>query len=321
MKVSAARPPSATAVEVLEHSDQLRDDPRLLAWAAMGPLWLREANTGQALADRALAVARRKSAVGVLPFVLTHVALVQAATDRWAEAQAGFYEAIDLARETGQRTELAASMARLAWLEARQGRSEQSRQHATEALSLSRELGLGVCEVWSIAALGDLELGLGHPEAALAHFEEQQAVLRSRGIGDVDLSPVPELVEIYLRLGRIQEAAEAAAGFDRDARAKAQPWALARAATMRRAAGWAGPVRSSFRYRTDRARPGVRRLRNRPHVTSPVAPGCDESGTGSGPASSFASRSTSSTASAPTPGRKWPGPSSPPPARPRESGI
>ena len=97
-------PAVRAAVEVLERSDQLRDDPRLLAWAAMGPLWLREANTGQALADRALAVARRKSAVGVLPFVLTHVALVQAATDRWAEAQAGFYEAIDLARETGQRT-------------------------------------------------------------------------------------------------------------------------------------------------------------------------------------------------------------------------
>jgi DNA-binding CsgD family transcriptional regulator len=226
-------PAIRAAVEVLEHSDELRDDPRLLAWAAMGPIWLREAHTGRALADRALAVARRTSAVGVLPFVLTHVALDQAATDRWAEAQAGFSEAIGLARETGQRTELGASLARLAWLEARLGRSEQSRQHATEALSLSRELGLGVCEMWAIAALGDLELSLGRPEAALAHFEEQRAVLRSRGILDVDLSPAPELVEIYLRLGRGQEAAQAAADFERDADAKAQPWALARAARCR----------------------------------------------------------------------------------------
>ena len=221
------------AVEVLEHSDELRDDPRLLAWAAMGPLWLREVNIGQALADRALAVARRKSAVGVLPFVLTHVALEQAATDRWAEAQAGFYEAIALARETGQRTELCASLAHLAWLEARQGRSEQSRLNAAEALSLSRDMGLGVCEVWAIAALGDLELSLGRPEAALAHFEEQRAVLASRGIADVDLSPAPELVEIYLRLGRNQEATDAAEEFERDASMKAQPWALARAARCR----------------------------------------------------------------------------------------
>jgi DNA-binding CsgD family transcriptional regulator len=226
-------PAIRAAVGVLERSDELRDDPRLLAWAAMGPLWLREANIGRALADRALAVARRTSAVGVLPFVLTHVALDQAATDRWAEAQAGFYEAISLARETGQRTELSASLARLAWLEARQGRSEQSRLHADEALSLSREMGLGVCEVWAIAALGELEMSLGRPEAALVHFEEQRAVLRSRGILDVDPSPVPELVEIYLRLGRSQEAAEAAAEFERDATAKAQPWALARAARCR----------------------------------------------------------------------------------------
>jgi DNA-binding CsgD family transcriptional regulator len=226
-------PAIRAAVEVLERSDELRDDPRLLAWAAMGPLWLREVNIGRALADRALAVARSKSAVGVLPFVLTHVALQQAATDRWAEAQAGFYEAIALARETGQRTELGASLARLAWLEARQGRSEQSRLHAGEALSVSRDMGLGVCEVWAIAALGDLELGLGRPEAALAHFEEQQAVLALRGIADVDLSPAPELVEIYLRLGRNQEAAETAEEFERDASAKAQPWALARAARCR----------------------------------------------------------------------------------------
>jgi DNA-binding CsgD family transcriptional regulator len=226
-------PAIRAAVEALEHSDELRDDPRLLAWAAMGPLWLREANVGLALGDRALAMARRKSAVGVLPFVLTHVALVQAATDRWAEAQAGFYEAVDLARETGQRTELAASLARLAWLEARQGRSEPSRRHATEALSLSRELGLGVSEVWAIAALGDLELGLGRPEAAVAHFEEQHAVLRTRGIADVDMSPAPELADIYLRLGRNREAAEVTEEFERDASAKAQPWALARAARCR----------------------------------------------------------------------------------------
>ena len=221
------------AVEVLGHSDELRDDPRLLAWAAMGPLWLREADIGRALADRALEVARHTSAVGVLPFVLTHVAIDQAATDRWAEAQAGFHEAIGLARETGQRTELGSSLSRLAHLEARQGRSEQSRLHADEALSLSRDMGLGVPEVWAIAALGERELSLGRPEAALAHFEEQRAVLRSRGILDADLSPVPELVEIYLRLGRGQEAAEAAGEFERGASIKAQPWALARAARCR----------------------------------------------------------------------------------------
>jgi DNA-binding CsgD family transcriptional regulator len=166
----------------------------------------------------------------VLPAALTLVAIDQAATDRWAEAQAGFHEAISLARETGQLTDLGMALARLAWLEARQGRPEQSRLHAEEALGLSRDMGLGQSEAWAMAALGELELTLGRADAALARFEEQRAARRSRGIGDPDLGPAPELVEIYLRLGRGPEAAKVAEEFTRAASAKAQPWALARAA-------------------------------------------------------------------------------------------
>jgi hypothetical protein len=74
------------AVEILERSDELRDDPRLLAWAAMGSPWLRQAHLGPALGDRALAAARSQSAVGVLPSVLLQVSIGHAASDRWTEA-------------------------------------------------------------------------------------------------------------------------------------------------------------------------------------------------------------------------------------------
>jgi DNA-binding CsgD family transcriptional regulator len=226
-------PAIRAAVEVLERSDDLLGDPRLLAWAAVAPLYLREAEAGRVLASRAQAEARRSSAVGVLSSALTFMAMDQAATDRWAEAQAGFHEAIGLARETGQLTDLGMALARLAWLEARQGRSEQSRLHADEALGLSRHMGLVMSEVWALTALGELELTLGRIEAALARYEELRAVLRSRGIGDPDLLPAPELAELYLRLGRGPEAAKVAEEFTRDAEAKAQPWALARAARCR----------------------------------------------------------------------------------------
>ena len=226
-------PAVRAAVDVLERSDELRDEPRLLAWAAMGSIWLREADTGRALLYRALDAARRRSAIGALPFMLYLVAADQAGTDRWAEAQAGYHEAIGLARETGQRCDLGMALAFSARLEARMGQSDQSRRHADEALRLSRELGLGVAEVWAIAALGELALGQGRPEAALPHFEEQHDVLRSRRIADADLSPVPELVEIYLRLGRGREAVGLAGDFSRAAAAKGQPWALARAARSR----------------------------------------------------------------------------------------
>lgn len=221
------------AVALVEGSDDLSDDPRLLAWAVMGPLWLREAEAGRPPIARALDVARRRSAVGVLPFLLSHVAVDQAAGDRWAEAEAGFHEAIRLARETGQHTDLAFALARLGWLEARQGREQECRAHAGEALTLARQLGVGLNEIWSLAALGDLDLALGHLDDAMAHFEEQQALLLMRGVGDADLSPGPELVELNVRLGRPTEAASRLARYEREAVTKGQPWALARAARCR----------------------------------------------------------------------------------------
>jgi DNA-binding CsgD family transcriptional regulator len=221
------------AVEILEQSDELREDPRLLAWAALGPLWLRETEAGRGQIDRAFEQVRAQSALGVLPYLLHHLARDQATTDQWAAAATSYDEAIELARETGQRVELAAALAGLAWLEARQGREASCREHAAEAARLCEELGVGLYSVWAIEALGDLELGLGHPALAIEHYRAQIDSLRSRSIADVDLSPAPELVEAFLRLGRRDEAAAVAVDFIEQATAKGQPWALARAARCR----------------------------------------------------------------------------------------
>lgn len=221
------------AVALVEGSDELSEDPRFLAWAAMGPLWLREAGAGRPLVARALELARRQSAVGVLPSLLSLVAVDDVGADRWAEAEAGLVEAIRLARERGQRTDLAFALTRLSWLEARQGREEACRAHAGEARRLADQLGVGLSAIWTLAALGELELGLGHHDRALVHFEEQHAALLARGVGDVDLSPEPELVELHVRLGHPERAAALLASFEADALAKGQPWALARAARCR----------------------------------------------------------------------------------------
>jgi len=234
------------AVEILERSDELRDDPRLLVWATIGPMWLREAKAGRGLIDRAFDEARSQGAVGVLPFLLQALARDQATTDQWAAAEASYDEAIRLGRETGQQVELAASLAGLAWLEARQGREALCREHAVEAATLCEELGVGVYGVWVIQALGDLALGLGRPTAAIEHHEAQALALRRHGIADVDLSPAPELVEAYLRLGRDAAAAAVAADFISQAEAKRQPWALARAARCRGLLAAPGEFESCF---------------------------------------------------------------------------
>jgi DNA-binding CsgD family transcriptional regulator len=221
-----------SAVKVADASTELRDDPRMLPWLVLAPVFLRE-NSGRSLVDQALESARKRAAVGALPYLLNLVARHDATTDRWAIAQATFTESNELARETGQSTELAFGLASLAWLQARSGREQECRALVDEALSLSKRLGLGLYEIWSVAVLGELELGLGRPAEAVAQFERELEILGRSGVTDADLSPAPELVDAYLRLGQPESAEAAAAAFEAAAIAKGQPWARARSLRAR----------------------------------------------------------------------------------------
>jgi DNA-binding CsgD family transcriptional regulator len=217
------------AVELYETGD-FNNDPRALAWAALTAVFLRDAEAGRRLIDRSIATAREQTAIGVLPRLLNRLARDESMSDRWPQAEADFHEAIRLARETGQRSELAAGLAGLAWFDGRRGRENDCRMHAAESRALCVELGIGFYELWTYTATGELELGLGRPAAAAAHFEAQHSRAAELGIDDVDMSPAPELVDCYLRLGRPADAHAAKVEHETRARAKGQPWALARAA-------------------------------------------------------------------------------------------
>jgi DNA-binding CsgD family transcriptional regulator len=217
------------AVALAEGSADLREDLWLIPWLTLGPLFLRQTGSGRPLLEHALRSARARAAVGALPYVLNLIARDQAATDRWAVAGATCQEAIDLARESGQRTELTTGLAGLAWLQARRGREKECRTCATEALSLCRELGMGLAEIWTRGALGQLELGLGDAARAAEHLEHQRQMLSDHGITDPDMSPAAELTEAYARLGQVDDAHRVAAEFVATASAKGQPWSLARA--------------------------------------------------------------------------------------------
>jgi len=217
------------AIKLAEGSPGLRGDLQLVPWLAFAPLFLRETGAGRSLLEDALRAAQDRAAVGALPFVLNLIARDQAATDRWAVAEASYLEAIGLARESGQQTALVFGLSGLAWLQARRGRERECRDCAAEALRLCRDLGTRLHEIWVMAALGDLELGLGDAARAAVHFGRQQRLLSELAITDADLSPAAELAEAYLRLGREEAAQQTAAQFTAAAEAKGQPWPLARA--------------------------------------------------------------------------------------------
>jgi DNA-binding CsgD family transcriptional regulator len=181
------------------------------------------------LVERALEVTRAHAAIGVLPHLLHRVARDEAGRDRWAAAQAHYTEALALAREARQRTELAGALSGLARLQARLGQEERCRATCEESLRVCLELELPTYEIWTHAALGELELGVGNAAAAAEHFDRQAARLVETRLEDVDLSPAPELVECRLRLGDAEQAVRLAQEYLAAAEAKGQPWALARA--------------------------------------------------------------------------------------------
>jgi DNA-binding CsgD family transcriptional regulator len=217
-----------SGVNALTQEPELRDDPGRPDWAVIGTLFLRESDGGRELIADGVQKLRARTAIGALPNLLFHTARDDATTDRWSSAVIGFDESIALARESGQTTDLAGSLAGLAWLEARMGRADQSRAHADEALRLADKHDIVLARLWAMYAAGDLNLAAGDAAAAVESFEALDATLRRIRFRDVDVAPGAELAEAQMRRNDPQATDTAQEYFDR-AREKGQPWALARA--------------------------------------------------------------------------------------------
>ena len=208
-------------------------DPLLLMCAAITGLFLRDAEAGRDLVERALTVAREQAPTAALPGMLFLLGRDAAASDRWQLARAQYEESERVAHETTQIGWVAGSLAGLAWLSALEGRADECRSRAAEAIDLSDQYGLGFYRAWAMIALGQLELGIGRAEPALGHLAACLEFLTSVAINDPDLSPAPDIVDALVRLGRLAEAREVARRYEPAAVVKGLPFALARAARAR----------------------------------------------------------------------------------------
>jgi DNA-binding CsgD family transcriptional regulator len=159
------------------------------------------------LLDGMVAMARAMSAPSALPITLATRSDLQFRLGRWAAARADASEALRLAEETGQVTEVPHAMVILARLEAAEGRAEDCRLHARRAQERIAALGVGSLRTYVGAAVGLLELGLGRTDEAIAELAATHEVAQDHGLRDPSIVPyLPDLVEAYVRGGRIEEA-------------------------------------------------------------------------------------------------------------------
>jgi DNA-binding CsgD family transcriptional regulator len=213
--------------------DNEPEDEFRLPLRLQGALWLRGSGPHRAMVTAAIDRMRDEAALGSLPYVLMHIARDAATTDRWEDAETAYAESIRLARETGQSTELAASLAGLAIVNARRGQEQECRENSAAAEPLCRSHGIRLGDFWRSFAQGDLLAGKGDLAGAARHYESLREGLSETGLSDPDQSCLPELVETYVHLGRLEEATTATAEFAASAEAKGQPWSLARAERAR----------------------------------------------------------------------------------------
>ena len=301
------------AVALAEGSEDLREDPELLPWLVMGPLWLREVGRrGRVLVTAAIEAARARAALGVLPWLLNRVARSHAATDELERARAIEYDEAIAPRARDRPARRARRRRSPGSHGSRRARAARrsAAAHAAEARALCEALGVGLYETWALRALGELELALGRRRGGGRAFERLEERLADLGIADVDL--------LSRRGARRTRYAEArAAGRTPRRRAPGGAGRRARRASRGRsrapsAAAGCSPTRTSSALRggARAARADAGPLRGGLHPASPTARGCGANASAGALARSCARRSTSSSASARepwsrSPARSW----------------
>ncbi|GAA4062397.1 helix-turn-helix transcriptional regulator [Nonomuraea soli] len=229
------------------------DNPSVLVWATVASLMLGEDRQAVRLSARAIATARARGAVSVVPQVLETMIHVQIWRGRYASVAEHAMEGLRLARETGQLNSAAQHLGWLAVVAAVQGDAETCRIRATAAMELADAHGVGVAGALGDWALGHLDLAAGRTGSAAER-------LRPRGRHDhvvIRIMATPNLVEAAVRAGDRERAESAMPALDRWTGSMRNPDRRALAARCHALLAAPGAARESFREAIELHRHGA----------------------------------------------------------------
>lgn len=192
-----------------------------------------EDERARAALEEAIELARATNSLGVLPWALQLLAMVETRRGRLRAAIAAATEARELAIALDQRAEALMALGILSWAEALLGREGACRAHLRDSSEFGEHFGLKTHGAKK--AVGMLALSQGHFDEAIGHFEVHVAEIGPRVEADA-IAPrpfVPSLIEAYVRAGKADEARAGLEAYHALATRSGRPSALAPALRCR----------------------------------------------------------------------------------------
>jgi DNA-binding CsgD family transcriptional regulator len=193
--------------EAIRCADHL-EDPRSLTWAAHMATMAGTLGDGLQWAARAVALARERALLDVLPLALWRQAAALIGQGRFSLAYAAAEEGVRLASDFGHRWGVSSNLADLALVDALRGEESRARTHAAQAMELAATSGATVIGAFAQLGLGLLELTLGRPSEATDRLLVVTDVERPESNPVIGLWPIPDLIEAAARSGRLDETVD-----------------------------------------------------------------------------------------------------------------
>ena len=200
------------AAEAIEHAKRL-DDPRCLIWAAATAD--REGGWGNGLphANRAVALARERGLVSVMPQALAAQSDALVGRSRFDVASSAAEEGHRLALDIDQPWTASWTLVSLATVAALRGEEDEARARVEALQQLLAASGASFVTIFGQRVLGLLDLTLGRPAEALDHLQAFAAAPAGVFMTPHRCLGLPDVVEAAARARQLDEAAGALARF------------------------------------------------------------------------------------------------------------
>jgi DNA-binding CsgD family transcriptional regulator len=200
------------AEEAIERAERL-DDPRCLIWAMV--IVDREGSWGDGLphANRAVALARERGLVSVLPQALAAQSTELIGRSWFDLGYSAGEEGLRLALDIGQPWTAGWNVDNLATVEALRGQEDEARARIDALQQLVAASGANLIGILGERVLGLLELTLGRPAEALEHLRGFAAAPAGVFRTPPGVLGLPDTVEAAVRAHHAEEAADHLARF------------------------------------------------------------------------------------------------------------